>query len=154
MPIIKKIFRSLKKLFTLPKSAKKKQRGPSKKRTKSKIRSRPKPKPRKKSPKQKVLGKGISQKTAPRNQATVNKGILIGEVTHYFSRISVVVVKITKGDLKVGDRVRIEDRGKAFAQKVKSMQIESVDVKSAKRGQLIGMKVEKKTKPGAKVFKI
>ena len=80
--------------------------------------------------------------------------VCIGEITHYFSRIQVVVLKITGGKLCVGENIRIQGKGTDFAQKVQSLQIESVDVKSANKGQLVGLKVRKKARPGDKVYKI
>ena len=76
----------------------------------------------------------------------------LGVVTHYFSRIEVVVVELTKAGLKVGDTIRIKGKTTDFAQKVKSLQIESVDVSSAKKGALVGLKVVRAAKEGDKVF--
>lgn len=80
-------------------------------------------------------------------------GQLAGEVTHYFSKIQVVVIKV-KIPLKVGETIRIEGRGLSFIQKINSLQIESVSVSSAKKGDVIGMKVNKPAKEGDKVFKL
>ena len=81
------------------------------------------------------------------------KDLWIGEVTHYFTRIQVVVLKMTAGTLSVGDSIRIRGNGTEFVQKVQSLQIESVDVKSARKGQLVGLKVSKQARPGDRVFK-
>lgn len=80
------------------------------------------------------------------------KEVCIGEITHYFSRIQVVVLKMTRGKLTVGDQIHIKGRGADFIQKVQSLQIESVDVKVAQKGELVGLKVGKAVKPGNKVF--
>jgi len=80
--------------------------------------------------------------------------VCVGEVTHFFSRIQVIVLKMNSGNLLVGDRIRISGHKTDFIQKVKSLQIESVDVKSARKGQLVGLKVSKKAKPGDQVFKL
>jgi len=81
------------------------------------------------------------------------KGPCIGLVTHYFSKIEVIVLKMTGGKLSVGETILVKGRTTDFTQKVKSIQIESVDVKQAKKGQLIGLKVVKKAKVGDKVYK-
>lgn len=78
---------------------------------------------------------------------------LIGQITHYFSNIEVAVIKLSS-PLKEGDTIRIvggEDTD--FNQEVGSMQIEHEKVKSAKKGQEVGMKVDKKVREGYKVFK-
>lgn len=79
--------------------------------------------------------------------------ICIGEITHYFSRIQVVVLKMTKGSLSVGEQIHIKGRSTDFLQKVASLQIESIDVKVAHKGQLVGLKVDKAAKVGSKVYK-
>jgi len=76
-----------------------------------------------------------------------------GEITHYFDRIKVAVVKITSGTILVGDRLTVAGKAKPFVQKVWSMQIESKDVKVAKKGQLIGIKIDKPAAPGDIVYK-
>ncbi|MEI7998984.1 MAG: hypothetical protein WCH62_05715 [Candidatus Omnitrophota bacterium] len=77
----------------------------------------------------------------------------VGEITHYFDRIKVCVIKITQGTILIGDKLTIVGGKKKFVQKVWSMQIESLDVKVARKGQLIGVKVDKSTEVGALVYK-
>lgn len=77
----------------------------------------------------------------------------VGQITHYFERIKVCVVKITQGTILIGDRLTIVSGKTSFVQKVWSMQIESVDVKVAKKGQLIGLKVDKPVAVGDIVYK-
>ena len=78
----------------------------------------------------------------------------VGMVTHYFSRIKVIVVKMTGARLKAGDKIHLVGKKTNFFQKVDSMQVESVDVREAKKGQLIGLKVRKEPRIGDKVFKV
>ncbi len=82
------------------------------------------------------------------------KGKLIGRITHYFSNIEVAVLDLT-APLKLGDKMRIAG-GEAtdFEQKVSSMQIDHEQVKSAKKGDSVGMKVDEKVHEGYKVYKI
>ena len=79
--------------------------------------------------------------------------IQVGEITHYFDRIKVCVVKVTQGTILVGDKLTIIGSKTKFTQKVWSMQIESEDVKVAKKGQLIGLKVDKVAAVGDRVYK-
>ena len=76
-----------------------------------------------------------------------------GVITHYFDRIKVCVVKITQGTILIGDKLTIIGPKTKFIQKVWSLQIESEDVKVAKKGQLIGLKVDKIVAVGDKVYK-
>jgi len=77
----------------------------------------------------------------------------VGEITHYFERIKVCVVKLTQGSVLIGDKLTIIGDKTKFVQKVWSMQIESEDVKVAKKGQLIGIKVDKLVIVGDRVYK-
>ena len=78
----------------------------------------------------------------------------IGEITHYFGKIEVGIIKITKGDLKIGDTICVKGATSDFEQPVKSMQIEHKEVEKAKKGDVIGLKVKDKTREGDEVFKI
>lgn len=78
---------------------------------------------------------------------------LVGEVTHYFSKIGVAVVKL-KDKLKIGDKIKIVGGQREFEQEVTSMQIEHKDIKEAPKGKEIGLKVDQKVKEGDKVYKI
>jgi len=77
----------------------------------------------------------------------------IGKITHVFSHINVAVVKVT-GKLKVGDVIHIKGSTTDFMQKVGSMQIEHQKVMEAKKGDDIGMKIDKIVKENDIVFKM
>jgi putative protease len=77
----------------------------------------------------------------------------IGEITHFFSKISVAVVKL-KDDLKVGDKISIEGHGHTVEQTVDSMQVDKNPIEEAKPGDDIGMKTVEPVKVGDKVFKL
>lgn len=98
-----------------------------------------------------AVSKARSKSVSPQIQPL---GRPIGEITHFFSKIQVVVVKIGKGNLSVGDKIRIQGKSTDFTQTVRSLQIESVDVRSARSGQLIGLKVEREAKVGDKIYKL
>lgn len=98
-------------------------------------------------PPKKIIVKKIKK---PEIDPNLNK---IGEITHYFERISVCVVKILHGTVLIGDKLTIVGPKHKLVQKVWSMQVESQDVKIAKKGQLIGLKVEKPVGVGDVVYK-
>ena len=82
------------------------------------------------------------------------EGELIGEVVHFFSKIKVAVIKLSK-PLSKGDSIRIiggEDTD--FSQDVESMQVEHEKIEKAKKGNEVGLKVKKKVREGYKVYKI
>ncbi|MBW2062728.1 MAG: translation elongation factor-like protein [Deltaproteobacteria bacterium] len=76
---------------------------------------------------------------------------LIGEVTHFFGKISVAAIKLTD-TLKVGDTISIEGATTNFTQSVESMQIENEDISEAKTGDEIGIKITDKAREGDAVY--
>ncbi len=76
----------------------------------------------------------------------------IGEVSNYFEHVGAAAVKLT-APLKKGDTIHIIGGETDFEQKVKEMQIDRKDVDKAKKGDEVGIMVEKKVRKGYKVFK-
>ena len=75
----------------------------------------------------------------------------IGKVSSYFSHVGVAAIKLS-GKLKAGDKIHIKGQTTDFEIPVKSMQIERKDVKEAKKGDHIGIKVPDKVRPNDKVY--
>ncbi len=84
--------------------------------------------------------------------SSVSTPLLVGVITHYYSKIGVGVVRVKK-DVKLGDALQISGRGRSFAQKVKSMQLEHKPLTAAKKGLVIGLKVSKPVKPNDVVYR-
>jgi len=78
----------------------------------------------------------------------------IGEVTHYFSKIGVAAIKINSESLDIGDSIHIKGHTSDFQQGIDSMQVEHDKVQSAKKGDIIGIKVKDHVREGDKVYKI
>jgi len=78
---------------------------------------------------------------------------LIGKVIHYFDKIQVAIVEL-KDKIKIGDKIKIKGHNKEFEQEVISLQIEHKNVKEAKKGETVGMKVIEKVKEGDEVYLI
>ena len=77
----------------------------------------------------------------------------IGKIAHFFPKISVAVVDL-KASLSVGDKIRFQGPTTDFEQTVQSMQIEHSDVKQAKAGQSIGLKVNDRVRENDIVYKV
>lgn len=78
----------------------------------------------------------------------------IGRITHFFSKISVGVLELTKGELRVGDTIHIKGHTTDFYQKIESMQVEHSAVESAEQGESVGLKVESPVRENDIVFKV
>lgn len=79
--------------------------------------------------------------------------IRIGKISHFYSKISVAVVEL-EDTLNVGDTISIEGPATNITQAVDSMQIEHVNVETAKKGQSIGMRVSDKVRENDIVYKV
>ena len=78
----------------------------------------------------------------------------IGIVTHYFGKIGVAALKITAGELKIGDTIRIKGHTSDFTQTVKSMQVEHESVEVARTGDEVGLKTAEYTREHDSVYKV
>lgn len=78
----------------------------------------------------------------------------IGIVTHYFDKIAVGAIRLTGGNLKTGDTIRIRGHATDLHQVVASIQIEHETVTEAKAGDEIGIKVSDRVHEHDKVFKV
>jgi translation initiation factor IF-2 len=76
----------------------------------------------------------------------------IGRVTHFFPKISVAVIEITAGRLKVGETIRIKGHTSDFTQTVESLQQEHQQVPEIAKGVSAGLKVKEHVREGDKVF--
>lgn len=77
----------------------------------------------------------------------------IGEISHYFTKISVAVVEVT-APIKVGDTIAIKGMTTNFEQPIESMEIEHESVQEAKAGDSIGLKVEDRVRKGDVVYRL
>ena len=78
----------------------------------------------------------------------------IGIVEHYFTKIGVAAIRITNGNLKVGDTIAIKGSTTDFEQRIDSMEIDRQKVEEANAGDAIGIKVIERVREGDKVYKV
>jgi len=76
---------------------------------------------------------------------------LIGKITHYYDKIDVAIVDLS-ATVKVGDKIHIKGHTTGFEQTISSMQIEHQNIETAKKGDVIGLKVDQKVKEGDLVY--
>ncbi len=75
----------------------------------------------------------------------------IADVIHIYGKIRVAILHLLK-PLKKGERVHFKGHTTDFTQAVKSMQIEHETVEAAKKGDDIGLKVDKDVRVGDDVL--
>lgn len=79
---------------------------------------------------------------------------MIGTVTDYFARIGVAAIRLTDGDLQVGDRIRVHGSTTDFVQVVESLQVEHRAVPRAERGHEVAVKVRERVRRHDTVLKV
>ena len=80
--------------------------------------------------------------------------VKIGQVSHYFRKISVAAVDLTDGGLSVGDTIHVEGYTSDFIQKIESMQIDNSSVTQAEKGSSVGIRVVEHARVGDVVYKV
>ena len=98
------------------------------------------------------LKKPVSKKK-PAKKSPKSEGNLIGLITHYFPHVQAAVIKIKK-PIIIGDTLKIKGHTTDLTQIVSSMQIDRVEISSAKKGDEIGLQVSSRVRQGDKVYKI
>jgi len=75
----------------------------------------------------------------------------IGKISHYYDKIGVGIIELA-GSLKAGDTIKVKGKDTDFEQVIDSMQIEHEQVEKAKKGDVIGIKMNQKVKEGDEVY--
>ena len=78
----------------------------------------------------------------------------IGIVEHFFTNINVAAIKITDGELKIGDTVHFVGAHTDVTQLIDRMEINRAPIQIAKIGDAIGIKVNDKVREHDIVYKI
>ena len=78
---------------------------------------------------------------------------LMASVSHYFSKAGVIAIEMT-GELAVGDTIHVTGHLTDFTEQVGSMQIEHEQVTAVKQGDLVGIRVMEKARPGDDVYRV
>ncbi|MCK9445556.1 U32 family peptidase [bacterium] len=93
---------------------------------------------------------GISYEKA--DNVSTDKKLLVGYVTHYYSRVKSGAVTLNHLDLKVGDRIIVEGPNTYIEQIVESIQIENKDIKKGKKGEEVAIVFKDVVRKNDKVF--
>ena len=78
---------------------------------------------------------------------------IIGTVSDFFAKPVVAGIELT-ATLNVGDKIHIKGHTTDLEMNVDSMQIDNANVKEAKAGDSIGVKVSERVRKGDAVYKI
>jgi translation elongation factor EF-Tu-like GTPase len=78
----------------------------------------------------------------------------IGIVEHFFTNINVAAIKITDGELKVGDTIHIVGSHTDITHVIDRMEINRAPIQVAKPGDAIGIKTKEKAREHDVVYKV
>jgi Elongation factor Tu domain 2 len=81
-------------------------------------------------------------------------GERIGLVTHYYSHLSVAIIRIESGALRVGDVINIRGHTTDFSQKVESLEVNHAPVTEVEPNEEFGLKVVEHARENDVVFKV
>lgn len=77
----------------------------------------------------------------------------IGEITHYYTHLSVAVV-ILIDEINLGDEIHIMGRITDFSMHVSSMEVNHHKVESANAGMEVALQVDEYVRAGDEIYKL
>jgi hypothetical protein len=81
-------------------------------------------------------------------------GERIGVVTHYYSHLSVAIIRLESGTLRVGDMIHIRGHTTDFSLKVESLEVNHASVTEVGPNEEFGLKVAEHAREHDVVFKV
>ena len=78
----------------------------------------------------------------------------VGVVTHFFDKILVAAVRVTDGEITVGDTIHIKGHTTDVTQTIDSIQMEHASVTAARPGDDVGIKVAEIVREHDAVYKV
>ena len=78
----------------------------------------------------------------------------IGTIAHFFTNINVAAIKVTSGELKVGDTIHIVGANTDITHTVDRMEINRSPIMVAKAGDDIGIKITGRVRENDVVYKV
>lgn len=81
-------------------------------------------------------------------------GERVGTVTHYYGNLSVAIIQLETGTLRVGDVIHIKGHTSDFSQRIESMEIDHVHVDEAGPGKSFGVRVKEHAREHDVVYRV
>ena len=81
-------------------------------------------------------------------------GERIGVVTHYYGHVSVAILRLESGTLRVGDVIHIRGQTTDFSQRVESLEVDHAPVTEAGPNDEFGLKVAEHAREHDVVYKL
>jgi len=85
----------------------------------------------------------------------IEKKSYIGFVKNFYKKPGVAEIKLEAGDFKIGDKIMIQgNKTGVIEQEITSIELNHNKIKSAKKGQRVGIKLKNQARPNDKVYLI
>ena len=78
----------------------------------------------------------------------------LGTVTDYYAKIGVPAIRLTDGDLQVGDTIRLRGHTTDLTHRVESLEIDHRAVTRAERGSEVAVKVRERVRRHDEVLRV
>ena len=78
----------------------------------------------------------------------------VGRVTHYYGQIGVAAIEVLKGNLSIGDRIRIRGHTTDFSQGISSMEIDYKPVERVGSGEVVAVRTIQSTRSSDRVYRL
>ena len=75
-------------------------------------------------------------------------------MTHYYSHLSVAIIRLESGALRVGDVIHIRGHTTDFSQKVESLEVNHAPVTKVRANEEFGLKVAEHAREHDVVFRL
>ena len=135
------------------KTKSKRKKSPAKAKAKAKAAKAPRRKASAKKAKPRAKA-AIKRKPATPPARPLPEGKRVGVVTHYFGHVSVAIVRLESGTLRVGDMIHIRGHTTDFKQKVESLQVDHAPATQVGPKDDFGLKVVAHAREHDVVFKV
>jgi putative protease len=91
---------------------------------------------------------------SPAPQPAPPPGERVGVVTHYYGHVSVAIVRLESGMLRVGDTIHIRGHTTNFSQRIQSMEVEHAPASEVGPNDDFGLKVIAHVREHDVVYKV
>ena len=91
---------------------------------------------------------------SPAPQPAPPPGERVGVVTHYYGHVSVAIIRLESGMLRVGDTIHIRGHTTDFSQRVQSMEVEHAPASEVGPNDDFGLKVIAHVREHDVVYKV
>jgi translation elongation factor EF-1alpha len=94
---------------------------------------------------------GVAHLTLPRSAPAEER---IGVVTHYYNHLSVAIMRLESGTLRVGDMIHMRGQTTDFTQRVESLEVDHAPATEVRPSDDFGLKVIEHAREHDVVFKV